>query len=97
MRRFYLAYPKWQTVSAKLSWSHYTKLLSISDELSRCVRKLKKQRNAALFELLDRCKEKINDKQEILTLSMQILKQASNRVKEPYVISLWSHIPFSYT
>jgi len=23
MRRFYLAFPKWQTVSAKLSWSHY--------------------------------------------------------------------------
>jgi hypothetical protein len=23
MRRFYLAYPIWQTVSAKLSWSHY--------------------------------------------------------------------------
>jgi len=23
MRRFYLAYQKWQTVSAKLSWSHY--------------------------------------------------------------------------
>ncbi|MBU0460511.1 MAG: DUF1016 N-terminal domain-containing protein [Candidatus Woesearchaeota archaeon] len=23
MRRFYLAYRKWQTVSAKLNWSHY--------------------------------------------------------------------------
>lgn len=23
MRRFYLSYQKWQTVSAKLSWSHY--------------------------------------------------------------------------
>jgi DUF1016 N-terminal domain/YhcG PDDEXK nuclease domain len=35
MRRFYLTYPKWQTLSAKLSWSHYTELLSISDELAR--------------------------------------------------------------
>ncbi len=27
MRRFYLVFRKWQTVSAKLSWSHYTLLL----------------------------------------------------------------------
>jgi len=27
MRRFYLAYQKWQTVSAKLSWSHYIALI----------------------------------------------------------------------
>ena len=95
MRRFYLAYPKWQTVSAKLSWSHYTELLSISDELSRSfyeqqcikenwsVRELKRQRNAALFERLALSK----NKQEILTLSGQgqILEQASDLVKDPYV------------
>ena len=28
MRRFYLAYPKFQTVSEKLSWSHYCELLT---------------------------------------------------------------------
>lgn len=31
MRAFYLAYEKCQTVSGKLSWSHYCELLSISD------------------------------------------------------------------
>jgi predicted nuclease of restriction endonuclease-like (RecB) superfamily len=95
MRRFYLAYPKWQTVSAKLSWSHYTELLSISDELSRSfyeqqcikekwsVRELKRQRNSALFERLALSK----DKQEILTLSKQgqILEQARDLVKDPYI------------
>ena len=35
MRRFYLAYQKWQTVSAKLSWSHYIALVSISDDTTR--------------------------------------------------------------
>jgi hypothetical protein len=35
MRRFYLCYQKWQTVSAKLSWSHFTLLLSISDDDAR--------------------------------------------------------------
>ncbi len=29
MRKFYITYPKFQTVSGKLSWSHYCELLSI--------------------------------------------------------------------
>lgn len=29
MRRFYIKYPKQQTLSVKLSWSHYCELLSI--------------------------------------------------------------------
>ena len=32
MRQFYLNYPIFQTVSGKLSWSHYCELLSISDK-----------------------------------------------------------------
>ena len=35
MRQFYLTYEKCQTVSGKLSWSHYCELLSISDEIGR--------------------------------------------------------------
>ncbi|MBW7942582.1 MAG: hypothetical protein H3C64_09365, partial [Candidatus Kuenenia stuttgartiensis] len=35
MRRFYLAYQKWQTVSAKLSWSHYIALIGVSDDTAR--------------------------------------------------------------
>ena len=31
MRLFYQTYQKFQTVSGKLSWSHYCELLSISD------------------------------------------------------------------
>ena len=32
MRNFYLLYPICQTLSGKLSWSHYCELLSVSDE-----------------------------------------------------------------
>ena len=32
MRSLYLAYPKCQTLSGKLSWSHYCELLFISDD-----------------------------------------------------------------
>ena len=35
MRRFYVAYPKWQTVSAELSWSHYVQILGVDDDLAR--------------------------------------------------------------
>ena len=35
MRRLYIIYPKFQTVSGKLSWSHYCELLSIENEDER--------------------------------------------------------------
>lgn len=35
MRQFFLSYPIWQTVSAKLSWSHYLKLISVSNSKAR--------------------------------------------------------------
>jgi len=35
MRSLYIKYPKFQTLSGKLSWSHYGELLSITDDLAR--------------------------------------------------------------
>jgi len=35
MKKFYLKYQKFQTVSGKLSWSHYCEILSISDDKER--------------------------------------------------------------
>ena len=35
MRKFYLMYPIWKTVSAKLSWSHYLELIKIDEEPKR--------------------------------------------------------------
>ena len=79
MRRFYVSYPKWQMVSAKLGWSHYTELLAISDDLARSfyeqqcirdrwsVRELKRQKDSALFERVAMSK----DRAEILALSQQ--------------------------
>ena len=64
MRAFYLAYEKCQTVSGKLSWSHYCELLSITDENKRSfyekesinsgwsVRELKRQIDSSLYERL---------------------------------------------
>jgi predicted nuclease of restriction endonuclease-like (RecB) superfamily len=95
MREIFLIYPKFQTLSGKLSWSHYTELLSISDELSRSfyekqcinenwsVRELKRQRQSGLFERLALSKDKIG----VLQLSEkgQIVEKAEDIVKDPYV------------
>ena len=35
MRQFYNCFPIWQTVSAKLSWSHYLLILKIENEKAR--------------------------------------------------------------
>lgn len=35
MRKFYLLYPIFQTVSEKLSWSHICELITIDDDLER--------------------------------------------------------------
>lgn len=96
MRRFYLVYQKWQTVSAKLSWSHYIALISISDDTARkfyekhtinenlSVRELERQINASLFERLALSK----DKKGVLQLSEKghIISHPTQAVKDPYVL-----------
>ena len=96
MRRFYLAYQKWQTVSAKLSWSHYISLISITDDMSRkfyekqaindnlSVRELNRQINSSLFERLALSK----DKKGVLELSEKgnIISHPGEAIKDPYVL-----------
>ncbi len=62
MRLFYLQFPICQTLSGKLSWSHYAEIVTISDDLERSfyekqcirenwsVRELKRQKDSALFQ-----------------------------------------------
>lgn len=35
MKKFYLTYPIWTTVSSKLSWSHYLEIIKITDDDKR--------------------------------------------------------------
>ena len=96
MRRFYLAYQKWQTVSAKLSWSHYIALIGITDDTARkfyekhalnenlSVRDLERQIDSSLFERLALSK----DKKGVLQLSEKghIISKANEAVKDPYIL-----------
>lgn len=98
MRNFYLAYPNCQTVSGKLSWSHYCELLAISDpekrsfyekeclQASWSVRELKRQVATSLFERLLLSDGKANQA-KVLQLAQegQTFHTPSDVLKEPYV------------
>lgn len=98
MRRFYLTYEKQQTLSVKLSWSHYCELLVISDKDRRnfyekecinagwSVRELKRQIESSLFERLLLSKGDAN-KEAVLALSQQGIdySEPTNVIKDPYV------------
>ena len=98
MRQLYLAYPKCQTLSGNLSWSHYCELLSISDPGKRSfyekeavnanwsVRELKRQIESSLFERLLLSRGDTN-KEQVLSLALKgnEISQPSDIIRDPYV------------
>ncbi len=98
MRRFFLAYQNQQTVSVKLSWSHYCELLIISDEQKRSfyekecvnshwsVRELKRQIESSLFERLLLSSGEAN-KEKVLSLALNgnEIARSEDIIRDPYV------------
>ena len=98
MRRFYQTYQIQQTLSAKLSWSHYCELMSISDNDRRSfyekecvrsgwsVRELKRQISTSLFERLLLSDGDAN-KEKVYELATrgQELSVPEDIIKDPYV------------
>lgn len=98
MRLLYMAYPICQTLSGKLSWSHYCELLSISDSDKRSfyekeainsgwsIRELKRQIDTSLFERLVLTEGKSN-KETVLSLAQSGIEisQPLDIIKDPYV------------
>ena len=97
-KQFYLTYQKCQTLSGKLSWSHYCELLSISDPDKRSfyeketvnsnwsVRELKRQIASSLFERLLLSKGDVN-KEKVLELAAKgnEIAQPEDIIRDPYV------------
>ena len=98
MRRFYQTYQIQQTLSVKLSWSHFCELLSISDPDKRSfyekeavnsnwsVRELKRQIESSLFERLLLSRGDVN-KEQVLALALRgnELAQPADMIRDPYV------------
>lgn len=105
MRQFYLKYQIFQSVTGKLTWTHYAELLGVSDDNARgfyekqalnenwSVRELKRQISSSLFERLALSKDKIG----IFKLSEkgQIISEPKDIVKDPYVLE-FLQIPEEY-
>lgn len=98
MRAFYLAHEKCQTVSGKLSWSHYCELLSISDDNKRSfyekesinsgwsVRELKRQLDSSLYERLLLSNGDVN-KEKVLSLAQKGIEisQPADIIRDSYL------------
>ena len=99
MRELYIKYPICQTLSNKLSWSHYCELLTISDDDKRsfyeqeCInaqwsfRELKRQIDSSLFERLLLSDGQAN-KEKVMQLASKGIEmnQPSDIIKDPYVL-----------
>ena len=98
MRLFYMTYKKFQSVTGKLTWTHYCELLSISDIERRSfyekecinsgwsVRELKRQVESSLFERLLLSSGDAN-KEKVLSLanSGNEIITPQDIIKDPYV------------
>ena len=105
MRQFYIKYQIFQSLTGKLTWTHYAELLGVSDDLSRrfyekqaandnwSVRELKRQISSSLFERLALSQ----DKSGILKLSEKgmIISEPKDIVKDPYILE-FLQIPEAY-
>ena len=98
MRKLYLTYPKVQTLSGFLSWSHYSEILKSDDPLEisfytkECeaqkwsVRELKRQKSTALFQRFATSK----DKEGVLQLANQgiEIQKPEDIIHDPFVLEL---------
>ena len=98
MRLLYLNYPICQSLSGKLSFTHYCELFSVSDKNARAfyeqealnsnwsVRELKRQVETSLFERL-LLSEGNPNKEKVLSLAKQGITyaKANDILKDPYV------------
>ena len=96
MRKFYLCFPKRETLSHQLTWSHYFEILKAEDSLAigfyaqQCekeqwsVRELKRQMKSSLFQRLALSR----DKTKILELSRkgQEVQNPQDLIKDPFVL-----------
>ncbi|MBR1816277.1 MAG: DUF1016 family protein [Lachnospiraceae bacterium] len=98
MRAFYLNYPKCQSLTGKLTWTHYCELLGIADKDKRSfyekeceksgwsVRELKRQIDTSLFERLLLSDGRANKEKVISLAETGIeLNKPSDIIKDPYV------------
>lgn len=105
MRLLYIHFPICQTLSGKLTWSHYIELVAIDDDLARqfyekqaivdnwTIRELRRQKKTGLYHRIAIGK----NREKILELSKlgQIVKSEEDFIKNPHVFE-FMNFPENY-
>jgi len=98
MRQFYLIFPKWQTVSAKLTWSHYVLLLRLKNQDAReyyiletiesnwSIKALERQIGTHYYERTLASKEKTLVENEAKENTKNLKLTPKEIIKDPYVL-----------
>jgi len=98
MRQFYLTFQKWQTVSAKLTWSHYVLLLRVQSQDAReyylsealesnwSVKALERQMGTHYYERILSSKEKSIVEQEAKEKTKELQLTPKDIIKDPYIL-----------
>ena len=98
MRQFYMIFPIWQTVSAKLSWSHYQLLMRVENKKAReyyieeainsnwSVRALERQIGSFYYERIISSKDKTIVKDEADAKTKDLKLKPKDIIKDPYIL-----------
>ena len=89
MRQFYKVSQKWQTLSAKLSWSHYCEILWFYENKFQYYVKITESNNLSIRQLRERIRSKEYERLPESTRNKIIKKEESNVVdfvKNPIMI-----------
>ena len=97
MRQFYRCFPKWQTVSTELSWSHYVRLMRVENTTAKewymaeaiannwSVRALDRQISVLYYERLLSSKEKAPVKLEAHKQVQNLQISSKDVLRDPYI------------
>ncbi|KTC81716.1 PDDEXK nuclease domain-containing protein [Legionella brunensis] len=108
MRGFYLLYPIWQTVSTKLSWSHYCVLMRVENQKARdwymeeaidhvwSVRALERQIDKLYYERLLSSKDKQPVIDEAKSHTNELKNTPKNYLRDPYILD-FLNLPYAST
>jgi len=97
MRQFYTTFPKWDSVSTKLSWTHYRRVMRIENKEARewyiresiennwSARALDRQISKLYYERLLSSKEKLPLKDEAQEKTQTLSVDTKDMLRDPYV------------
>ena len=97
MRQFYKTFPIWQSVNAKLSWTHYVRLMRIENKEARewyitesiennwSARALDRQISTLYYERLLSSKEKKPVKDESKNKTQELKLGSKDMLRDPYI------------